>query len=222
MNTKRFSGLYVVLCAVFVSTTLVSNIVAAKQVELTPFLRYTGGILVFPIVYILSDIFSEVYGYQVSRRIAWLTFALNLFMVIVFELAILLPFPLWYTAHDAFAVTLGSSPRIVCAGLFAFQIGDWLNDVIFQKMRSACHERFFCARAILSSVVGEVADSTVFTVIAFIGSMPLTALSQMVLTGVLLKCVYEIVFIPVTMALVKKIKRYEGVFKPASSYSIFG
>jgi uncharacterized integral membrane protein (TIGR00697 family) len=223
MNGKH-SNVFVFLSVFFTAALLVSNILAAKQVEMTSWLRATGGITVFPITYILSDIFSEVYGYRASRRISWISFSMNLFMVLAFEIAIKLPYPAWWENQVPFEAILGSSPRIFIASVGAFQIGNWLNDIIFQKLRGTYGEKRFWLRAISSSVIGEGVDSAIFFLIAFIGLMPLSALPVMVFTGILTKVTYEIILLPVTMFIVKKIRGYEGesVYQPAKGLGIFG
>jgi uncharacterized integral membrane protein (TIGR00697 family) len=225
MNKEKHSNVFVFLTVLFTAALLISNILATKQVEITSWLHTTGGFVIFPITYILSDVFSEVYGYKASRRLSWMSFGINLFMVIAFEIAILLPYPAWWENQEALEAILGSTPRILFASLAAFQFGNWLNDIIFQKMRMRQGEKKgFWFRAILSSIVGEVIDSSIFFVIAFIGLMPMAALPTMVLMGVIIKVFYEIVLLPVTLFIVKKLRAYEGedVYRPAKSLGIFG
>ena len=79
MKTKM-SPLFTILVVVNTVAMLVSNIIACKVfsvgIGVLP-----CAVIVFPITYILSDVFSEVYGYKWSRRTAWLAFAMNLFIV---------------------------------------------------------------------------------------------------------------------------------------------
>jgi uncharacterized integral membrane protein (TIGR00697 family) len=178
----------------------------------------------FPITYILSDVFSEVYGYKASRRITWMAFAISVYMVLASQVAIRLPYPVWWEDQRAFATVLGNAPRIVIASLLAFQLGDWGNDVIFQKLRRDYKGKGFGFRAILSSIVGVAIDSALFFVIAFIGQMPIVALPTTVLMGVLSKILYEIALLPVTVSIIKKLQSYEGedAYQPAKSLGIFG
>jgi uncharacterized PurR-regulated membrane protein YhhQ (DUF165 family) len=106
----------------------------------------------------------------------------------------------------------------------AFQIGDWFNDIIFQKLRARHGEKDFWIRAITSSVVGEAIDSSIFFSVAFIGTMPLSALPTMVLLGVITKVFYEIFLLPLTLLIVRNLRAYEGgdIYQPAKSMGIFG
>jgi uncharacterized integral membrane protein (TIGR00697 family) len=224
MQKEKCSTMFVFLNVVFTAALLISNILATKQVEITSWLHTTGGHIIFPITYILSDVFSEVYGYKASRRVSWMSFGMNLFMVIAFQIALLLPYPVWWHNQEAAAAVLGSTPRILCASLAAFQFGDWLNDIVFQKLRVRHGEKCFWIRAITSSVVGETIDSSIFFTVAFIGAMPLSALPTMVLMGVITKVFYEIFLLPLTLFIVKRLRAYEGedVYQPAKSLGIFG
>ena len=62
------------LITAFVVILLVSNLVAQKICRIGPF-DVSGAILLFPITYIFGDVFTEVYGYQASRRAIWLPFS---------------------------------------------------------------------------------------------------------------------------------------------------
>ena len=79
------------LTVIFVTCFLISNILAAKQFQLPFGITMTGAVIVFPITYILSDLFSEVYGYEWSRKTCYIAFAMNILMVAFFEEAFFTP-----------------------------------------------------------------------------------------------------------------------------------
>lgn len=190
---------------------LISNVIASKQVLLPFDIVMTGAVFIFPITYILSDVFSEVYGYRWSRLTAYMAFAANLFMVIVFSLVIITPAPSFWTHQEAFQTVLGNTPRILIASLSAFMIGDFINDRVFKKMKEKhpSSHKGFGWRAIISSFVGEVVDSLVFLPIAFLGQMPMNDLAVMLIVQVLIKTGYEIVILPVTYKVVHMVSKYE-------------
>lgn len=209
MKYHKHSNLYVILVALSVVSMLVSNIGAFKQ---NAFFDWSvpGGTIVFVVTYILSDVFSEVYGYKASRFSSWLGFALNLFAVLMLQITIWLPAPEWFEYSAEFELVLGQTPRILVAGMLAYICGDWLNDVVFHKMRQRHGTgKKFALRAIVSSFLGEVADSTIFTVAAFAGVLPWAEIPSTIATLVLLKTGYEILILPVTVVIVKKVRKYE-------------
>ena len=83
--------------------------------------------------------------------------------------------------------------------------------------------KYFGVRAIASTVVGELVDSCIFITIAFIGVLPAGAMIPMILTQVIMKTVYEIVVLPLTSIVVKKVKKVEGldVYDSKEKYSLF-
>lgn len=208
---KNISNLQLTLTTLFVVSLLISNVITAKQVLLPFGITMTGAVFIFPITYILSDLFSEVYGYKWSRRTCYLAFAMNLFMVLVFTAVIKTPAPDYWQNQEAFATVLGSTPRILFASLFAFLVGDLVNDKVFKKFKDKHpnDHKGFSFRAILSSFCGELADSMIFLPIAFIGQMPLATLGVMAITQVTIKIAYEIIILPVTRLIVKKVSAYE-------------
>ena len=211
MKKQKISFVQTVLTVLFVGCFLISNILSVKQIQLPFGITMTSAIYLFPIVYILSDVFSEVYGYKWSRITCYMAFAMNILMCIFFQLAIWTKSPDYYKGAEAFASTLGSAPRILIASLSAYVIGDLVNDLVFKKMKEKYAEstKGFGIRAIASSFTGEFVDSLIFIPIAFIGTMPLKALIVMGITQVLLKVIYEIVILPVSTLVVKKLNTYE-------------
>ena len=211
MKKERISFLQVCLTIVFVTAMLISNVITAKQVLLPGGITMTGAVFIFPITYILSDVFSEVYGYKWSRVTCYFAFSMNLFMVIVFSLVIQTPAPSYWTNQEAFATVLGSTPRDMGASLLAYVIGDFVNDRVFRKMKEKHSDELkgFGWRAIISSFFGELCDSLVFLPIAFLGQMPLKTLATMTVCQVLIKTGYEVVILPLTTLVVKKANKYE-------------
>lgn len=206
---KENSNLFLYLSMTFVVCLLLSNILAAKIISIGT-LSVTAGTIIFPISYIINDILSEVYGYKKTKKVVIAGFILELFMIIVFTIAILLPAPVWFENSDEFALILGSTPRIAIAGLISYLFGSLVNSKVLVKMRDKS-EKHFGLRAILSTLFGEVTDSLLFVPIAFIGTMPVKEIITMIITLVVLKTLYETILLPITYQVVKKIKKYEDL-----------
>lgn len=213
MKKIKISSLQAFLTVLFVVCLLISNIIAGKVIQLPFDITMTSAVIVFPITYILSDVFSEVYGYKWSRLTCYLAFAMNLFMVIVFTLSIKIPAAVWWGNQGAFEIVLGNTPRILLASLSGFVIGDFINDNVFKKLKEKHpnNQKGFGFRAILSSLAGQAIDSAIFLPIAFFGQMPIQALFIMALTQITLKVLYEIIILPASTLVVKKVAKYESV-----------
>lgn len=211
-NIKNISFVQMMLTLLFVVALLVSNVITSKQVLLPGGIVMTGAVFIFPITYILSDVFSEIYGYRWSRLTCYMGFAANLFMVIVFSLVIITPAPDFWIHQEAFQTVLGNTPRIWVASMIAFIIGDLVNDKVFRRMKQKypTTHKGFGWRAIISSFAGEVIDSAIFLPLAFIGLMPVSNLITMMIAQVVIKTGYEVVILPVTYRVVKFISKLEN------------
>lgn len=213
-NSDNRSPLFTILTVISVSALMISNIIATKQFQVG-FLTLPAAMLVFPITYIISDVMSEVYGYKASRFSAWLGFTLNAFMVLVFTISIMLPYPDYFTNQSAFELVLGSTPRIFIASTISYTLGDWANDLTFRfmKRRNNHSAKGFKARAIASSMVGEAVDASIFIPVAFIGSMPTGEIVKMIAVQWITKIAYEVLILPVTSQVVKMTRKAEPNIK---------
>lgn len=210
-NKKTVSLVQLILTVVAVTALLISNVITAKQVQFPFGISMTGAVFIFPVTYILSDMFSEVYGYKWSRFVCYLSFAMNLLMVVFFGLVIVSPAPGYWGNQEAFQTVLGSTPRVFIASALAFVVGGWADDRIFKAMKDKHPDmKGFGIRAIISSLMGELVDSLIFLPIAFLGQMPIFNLVVMTITQVVLKTGYELIILPVTTYFTKKVSAYEA------------
>jgi uncharacterized integral membrane protein (TIGR00697 family) len=218
MVTKRFMALAVL----FISCLLISNVVASKTFMLGLF-SLPGAVFLFPITYVLGDLFTEVYGYRKMRLITWLGFAMNAIMVGYFAIAIALPPSPFYELQDSFAAVLGSTPRLLCASLASFLCGSLLNSFVLSKMKVATKGKNLAGRVILSTVVGELVDSTLFILIGFAGTMPMESLVTMIFTQACVKMAVEVILYPVTKKVITRTKEVENIdtFDKNISYNPF-
>ena len=207
----KVTRLYMFFGILFTTCLLISNIIAYKQLS---FLNWSvpAAVLVFPISYMMSDVITEIYGFKAARFIMWLGFFMNLLVVLFFTLAIQLPAPGWFEGEEMFGAVLGNAPRALIASLAAYLIGAWANSAVLSKMKVMSEDgKNFGLRAVVSTLVGEGLDSLVFMPIAFLGILPLAQLPIMMLVQVSVKTVYEIIALPLTKYLVKKVKQHENI-----------
>lgn len=199
-----------------------SNMLETKIVQFGQF-SMTAGCIVFPISYILNDCIAEVWGYRKARLIIWMGFLMNFFVVALGGIATAMPAAPYWEGEEAFRFVFGLAPRIAFASLTAFLIGSFLNAWVMSRMKLRDKERRFSLRAILSTLVGEGADSLIFFPLAFGGLMPVEELGKLMLLQVTVKTLYEVLALPVTVNVVKYVKRYEktSVYDNNISYNIF-
>ena len=193
---------------IFVCCLLLSNILASKILSVGSSFSITAGALAFHISYIINDIFEEVYGYEKTKKVIVFGFVMTLFASLIITLAIFLPSPVWYQNSGAFKTILGATPRNFIASLIAYLLGSLINAKTMVIMKSNKNNKFG-VRAILSTIFGELTDSIIFVFIAFIGSLTLKNIVVMIITQVVLKTLYEILCLPVTIKVIDKVKEYE-------------
>lgn len=211
MKKEKFSFLQLVLTILYVFCLVITNITVVKTVQLPFSLVMTGSLFIFPITYILSDVFSEVYGYKWSRITCYLAFIFNFIASLIFTAVIKMPNAGDIEISNAFEMVLGNTPRILFASFTAFMCGDFINDKVFAKMKKKHknEHKGFEIRAILSSLFGEMADSLVFFPICYLGNIPFSLMINMMLTETFMKTGYEVLILPVTRVVMKKVSKYE-------------
>ena len=206
---KQFSLPFVVLAMMF-SVFLFLGIVMVVQVVKIGILTATAGLSVFPISYIINDCIVEVYGFAKARFVIWMGFLLNMIFVVFLQVCIALPSDPSWTAQAAVEQVFGNTPRILLGSFVAFIVGSMVNAQVMSRMKVRDGGKRFSLRAIMSTVFGESADSLIFFPIAFAGMLPLATIVTLVWTQVMLKTLYEIVALPITIRVVKLLKRVEG------------
>lgn len=212
---------FMVLGIVFCVCLVAANLLETKVVQLGP-IAVTAGLIVFPVSYIINDCIAEVWGFRKARLIIWMGFLMNFFVVALGQIAIAIPAAPFWEGEEAFDFVFGMAPRIAAASLTAFLVGSFINAYVMSRMKVASQGRHFSARAILSTVAGESADSLIFFPLAFGGLMPVNELMKMMVVQVVLKTAYEIVILPVTIRVVNYIKRVDesDVYDEHISYNV--
>ena len=200
---------------------MAANLLEAKVVQLGP-ISVTAGLIVFPISYIINDCIAEVWGFRKARLIIWMGFLMNFMVVALGKVAVALPAAPFWEGEQAFDFVFGLAPRIAAASLTAFLVGSFINAFVMSKMKIASKGKNFSARAIVSTLAGEGADSIIFFPLAFGGLMPVNELLKMMAVQVVLKTLYEIIILPVTIRVVNYIKRVDNcdVYDENISYNV--
>ena len=200
---------------------IAANLLETKVIQIGS-LTVTAGLLVFPISYIINDCIAEVWGFKKARLIIWSGFAMNFFVVALGLIAVAIPAAPFWEGEEHFNFVFGMAPRIVAASLMAFLVGSFLNAYVMSKMKVASQGRNFSARAIWSTVVGETADSLIFFPVAFGGVIAWKELLIMMGIQIVLKSMYEVIILPVTIRVVKAIKKIDGsdVYDTDISYNV--
>ena len=208
-HKQQVSVLFMLFSVLFCVCIITANVLETKQLSMGLF-SITGGLIVFPISYIINDCVCEVWGYSKARLLIWLGFAMNFIFVAFGALCDALPAAPYWHNDEGFHAIFGLAPRIAMASFLAFLVGSFVNAYVMSRMKIQSGGRNFSARAIMSTVYGETADSLIFFPLALGGVVPLKELPVLIISQVILKTLYEILVLPVTIRVVKAAKRHEG------------
>ncbi|HAM31128.1 queuosine precursor transporter [Erysipelotrichaceae bacterium 66-17] len=206
MSEKKYK-LLIYFIAISAGALLISNLCAIKLWNLGG-IAVDGGVVLFPVTYIIGDLIVELFGQKTARSIIYAGFLVNVIAVIVFYIVIALPpYPGW-EMQDAFASVLGFSPRIIAGSLCGYLGSNLLNTHLFTKMRNGngVFARSFIARALGSSVFAHIIDSALFETIAFIGVLPFNEFVAQAVFAYVLGLILEVVLSPVEILIERKLR----------------
>ena len=208
----------------FVAFLLISNVIAGRLVQFGPFVA-TSAMFLFPVTYILSDIFTEVYGYSTSRRVVWFGALANVIMLLMFWFANSLATPGFFAdGKKAYDVVLGMVPRVVLFSILAYIVGSFANDVFMSKVKMWMikwdpNSKHLWIRTIGSTIVGQFFDSLIFIFGVFLFTIPFGVVVTMFFVQWIVKCLIEIIMTPVTYVVVGGLKKAEGIDAVATADS---
>ena len=221
-SKQQVSVLFMLFSILFCVCLIAANILETKQISVFG-ISLTGGLIVFPISYIINDCVCEVWGFKKARLLIWTGFAMNFFFVAMGALCDWIPGAPYWTNEAGFHAIFGLAPRVAAASFVAFIVGSFANAYVMSKMKIRDKGRNFSLRAILSTIVGESFDSVIFFPLALGGVVPTEELPKLMLWQVLLKTVYEVIALPITIRIVKALTEHEGedTYDTDVNYSIW-
>ncbi len=202
--------------AAFVVVLVCANLIGAVKVASVPLplvgaVAFGGGVLFFPLNYVLGDVLTEVYGYGRARRVLWVGFGACIFAAAMAAFVVALPPDPDWAGQEAFAFVMGQAPRIALASVLGFWAGEFTNAYVLARMKLWTKGRHLWSRTIGSTVVGQAVDSLIFYPLAFLGVWPLRLVLVVLVSNYVLKVLWEVVLTPVTYRVVAFLKRAEGV-----------
>jgi queuosine precursor transporter len=194
-NKKTF--LFIVLSGIFLTNAIIAEVIGVKIFSLEALLgsrpanikllgdlildfNLTAGVLVWPVVFITTDIINEYFGKEAVRKISYLTAVFLVYIFLIIWIATLLPpaefwleinklgeqnafFNINYSFSRIFSQGLG----IIIGSLTAFLLGQIIDASIFHKIRKSTGEKMIWLRATGSTLISQLFDSFVVLFVAF-------------------------------------------------------
>ncbi len=219
---NKVSVLFMLFSILFCVCLIAANVLETKQIAIAG-ISLTGGLIVFPVSYIINDCVCEVWGYKKARLLIWVGFAMNFFFVLLGALCDFIPGAPYWTNDAGFHAVFGLAPRIAVASFLAFICGSFVNAYVMSRMKLSSGGQNFSLRAVVSTIFGEGVDSIIFFPLALWGVVPTEELPWLMLWQVVLKTAYEVVALPLTIRVVNYVKKYEqeDTYDKGVNYSIW-
>jgi uncharacterized integral membrane protein (TIGR00697 family) len=215
VHNVRHYRYYDLVMAGFVTVLLCSNLIGPGKTCILFGFTFGAGNLFFPISYIFGDVLTEVYGYARTRKVIWAGFLAMIFATVMGLFVIHMPEdpkePFNQVMQPALEVVFGNTGRIVVASMVAFWAGDFMNSYVMAKMKIWTEGRHLWTRTIGSTAVGQLVDSALFYPIAFFGTWQPGTMLKVIAFNWAFKVSVEVLFTPLTYAIVNRLKRAENV-----------
>lgn len=160
-----------ILLALFVGSMIIVNTIGSKITTILG-VRVSVGIMFMPILFLVTDIVSEVYGKQMARRFVKISTGMLIFMFVMIFLAIKLPPNPSYTMQTEFEMIFGGSLRMTFASIISFAISQYFDVAVFDFWKRITRGKFLWLRNNASTMTSQFIDTTIFMFIAFYGMTP--------------------------------------------------
>jgi len=192
MNSKR-QKLFLILSGFFIVNAIVAEFIGVKIFSLESTLGIeqfkiplfnsvfsfdlTAGVILWPVVFIMTDIINEHFGVKGVKFLSWLTAALIVYGFFMIYMAIILVPASWWSASQvqkgvpnmqlAFKSIFGQGLWIIVGSLISFLVGQILDAIIFQKIKKLYSHKMLWLRATISTLISQLIDSFLVLFIAF-------------------------------------------------------
>ena len=208
-NREGSDMLLVIVASLFVTTYLVSNIMAVKVIGIFDLFYFDAGTITFPFAYMLGDVLTEIWGYRTAKKVIFLTFVCNILMVLCTQIGVWLPSPEYLdTTEYSYNAIFNYVPRIVIASLTGFLLGELSNAWLMEKIKQKLGNSKLWVRTIGSSLVAYIFDTVPFVLIAFAGTLPVRDIVLMIALQYVMKIGIETLFgTPLAYSAIAMIKR---------------
>ncbi len=199
-------SLLIPLSMLFISLFLTINLISQKIITCYG-IYFTAGDLIFPFMYLISVLLTEVYHYRQSRLVIWSAFGCNFLIACVIKLAILLPInPNVWNQQTAFSLILGKAPRLLWASFIAFLTGE----LVCAKTVTILNKKYpVQLRSIFATTMGHLSDSLIFSFVAFLGTVSVFNVLRLMFSACCIKILVQMTLLPFITLLIAKIKQFE-------------
>ncbi len=211
------------LIVLYVTVLLMSNWYDARIISIFG-INTDAGTLIFPISFLCADIITEVYGYKRARMAIWCAFLLNMLFLLFGILIVNLPSPEFATStNHAFDMIVSMNIWIIIASVVSYFCGEPLNALLVAKLKLRFQGKYMPVRFFLSTFIAAFIDSFIFSFIAFAHIFSIKTIITLAITMWLIKVCIELIGLPFSVYLSKRLKRAErtDIYDSDTQFSLF-
>ena len=194
------------LNVIFVSSILISNVIAAKLISIFGF-AVPAGVVVFPISFLMTDVINEVWGKNEAMFTVKMGFLVSIMATALYTLSVKLPPHSSWGMQYEYSAIMSSVYRIVLAGLLSYFISQTVDVRIFHTLKTAHKDKKLWIRNNVSTITSQLVDSIVFITVAFYGVVPTENIITMITVQWIVKLLLALLDTPFCYLLVKWAKK---------------
>ncbi|MBX3163587.1 MAG: queuosine precursor transporter [Bacteroidetes bacterium] len=167
--TKRKDLVFLVLAGFFITNAIVAELIGGKIVQFFGLFYQSVGIILWPVVFLLTDLINEHYGKQGVRKLTYITVGLIAYTFVLLSFALHIQAVPSSPVNDAvFQTVFGQSQWIIVGSIIAFLVSQLIDVYVFWIFRNRTGSRMIWLRATGSTVVSQLFDTFLVQYIAFV------------------------------------------------------
>ena len=197
-----FTEKRVIITAFFCMAFTIANLITIKVIDLGFLgMETPAGVLIYPLVYILTNVIADVYGEKVAQRTIILGLCVDILFVFMTTLILFLPSPAFFTGDSSLAFVFTQTPRILVASYISYLIGNFVNARITAKLNKG--EEYSSVKNLGIIAFSELIDNFIFIGLAFIGVFTVGDILIMIISHWILSLMWSAIAQPFTKLTVK-------------------
>lgn len=192
-----FTEKRVIITAFFCMAFTIANLITVKIINIGFLgMETPAGVLIYPLVYILTNVIADVYGERTARRTIILGLCVDVLFVFMTTLILFLPSPATYTGDSSLAFVFTQTPRILVASYISYLIGNFVNARITTIVNRG--KDYSAVKNLAVIAFSELIDNFVFIGLAFIGVFPVWEILVMIISHWILSLIWTAIAQPFT------------------------
>lgn len=211
--SNRRDIVFIVLAGFFVTNAIVAELIGGKLVQFFGTFTQSIGIILWPVVFVLTDLINEYFGKQGVRKLTYITIALIIYTYLIISWGMSIPaVDFSPVSQEAFKTVFGQSQWIIIGSIIAFLCSQLVDVYVFWLFKNRTGNRMIWLRATGSTLVSQLVDTFVVQYIAFVlpGKWAFNEFMVNAAWGYAFKLLVALALIPVIYTLHFAISRYLG------------